>query len=544
MKTTRYVLAALSLVIALCAGAKTFNNEQKKLRLNIFEQLKDDGLTPKIDEDGDITFTKDGIKYYVIINETWNNPFLYTIFSGFAYDDDKDLTRKNIESLISVANQYKGLRMYCSDIAYEFSTDVLCKDGTIFKPTLDAIIKEQEKARNEINDIIGAGLAGVDLTGNKETIFERATTYYKNKDYSTAYKLFKYLADDGFAPSYSMLGYCYQDGLGVAKDEDLMVEYYQKAIDNGDTWISYNLGDYYYNKNRYDKALSLYTLCSGTDNVYRSDAYYMMGKINEEGRGIPVNLNKAIQSYRKSVEYSTELECNARLALIRLGQQIENPNDFVDISKSLLAGLTPQEMYKKGYEYENGLNNRTVSLPKAYGYYKAAADKNYPQSFAKMGEIYISRYYPFNDKAKSDKYYEKAYKMLKKRESYDANAAYQLGMLYKEGHGVTKNQDQAINSFKNAADKGNADANYELGLIYQEEMEPVDAFGCFVKAADRGHAKAMYEVAKAYETGKGTAHNREQAIIWYTKCSETDSHIAKEATAALKRLGQVDDEND
>ena len=544
MKATKHILALAALTLSFSGLAKTFNKEQQMLRLDIVKQLTADGLKPNIDEDGDVSFTKNDIKYFVILNENWNNPFIYTIYSGFQYDREKDFSRENMEALISLINQNKTVKLYCDDGGYTLRTDVLCKDGTIFKPTFDAIIKQQEKARKEIVETITNGLGGLDLTGNKETIFERAMGYYQDEDYYKSYKLFKYLADEGYAPAYSFLGVSYQDGLGVTKDEDLMVENYEKAIDNGETWIAYNLADYYYGKRKYDKALELYTLCSGSDNAFRSDAYYMIGQINEKGRGIPVNLTKAIQCYKKSVEYSTELESNARLALIRLEQQVENPADFVDISKSLLVGLTPQEMFEKGYEYEHGLNNRTVSLPKAYGYYKASADKNYPQSFAKMGEIYISDFYPFKDKAKSDKYYEKAYKIFKQREGYDADAAYQLGMMFKEGRGVSKDQAQAITYFKNAAERGNTEANYELGLIYQGEMEPVDAFDCFMKAADKGLAKAMFEVAKAYETGMGTGRNREQAISWYTKCSETDTSIANEASAALKRLGKVDDEKE
>lgn len=544
MKATKHILALAALALALSAGAKTFNKEQRMLRIDIVKQLTADGLQPNIDEDGDVSFSKNDIKYYVIINEKWNDPFIYTIYSGFPYDNEKDFSRENMEALISLANQNKTVKLYCDDFGYTLRTDVLCEDGTIFKPTFDAIVDQQEAARKEIVETITNGLGGLDLTGNKESIFERAMGLFHDEDYYKSFKLFKYLASEGYAPAYSLLGVAYQDGLGVTKDEDLMVENYEKAIDNGQIWTAYNLADYYYGKHKFDKALELYTLCSGNDNAFRSDAYYMIGLINEKGRGIPVNLTKAIQCYKKSVEYSTELESNARLALIRLDQPVENPNDFVDISKSLLIGLTPRDMYKKGYEYENGLNNRTVSLPKAYGYYKAAADKKYPQSYAKMGEIYISKFYPFKDKAKSDKYYEKAYKVFKQREGYDADAAYQLGVMFKEGRGVNQDQAQAISYFKKAAEKGNTEANYQLGLIYQKEMEPVDAFNCFMKAAEKGYGTAMFEVAKAYESGMGTGRNRKQAIAWYTKCSKTDSRVAKEASTALKRLGKVDDEKE
>lgn len=541
MKTPKHILTISAIILTFSVGAKTFNKEQLMLRLDIVKQLTADGLKPNVDMDGDVSFTKNDIKYFVILDDNWNNPFIYTIYSRFPYDSEKDFSRENMETLISLINQNKTVKLFCDDLGYTLRTDVLCKDGTIFKQTFDAIIKRQENARKEIVETITNGLGGLDLTGNKETIFERAIGLYQDEDYYKSYKLFKYLADEGYVPAYSFLGVSYQDGLGVAKDEDLMVENYEKAIDNGETWIAYNLADYYYGNRKYDMALELYTLCSASNNAFGSDAYFMIGQINEQGRGIPVNVTKAIQCYKKSVQYSTELESNARLALIRLEQQVENPTDFVDISKSQLVDLTPKDMYERGYEYEHGLNNHAVSLPKAYGYYKAAADKNYPQSFAKMGEIYISDFYPFRDKTKSNKYYEKAYKILKQRLYHDGESAYQLGIMFKYGRGVKKDMSQALAYLKESANKGKPEANYELGFLYKDELEYVEAFNCFKKAADKGYAKAMFEVAKAYEEGIGIDRNRKEAVYWYNKCSKIENPKRYDAKKSLVKLVQPTD---
>ena len=133
---------------------------------------------------------------------------------------------------------------------------------------------------------------------------------------------------------------------------------------------------------------------------------------------------------------------------------------------------------------------------------------------------------------------------MKQQESYSGDACYQLGMMYKDGLSVEKNPELVVSYFKMASSKGNPEALYELGLIYQNELERVEAFNCFMKAAEKGLPAAMLEVAKAYETGLGTSRNREQAINWYTKCENTNTSYSKVALDALKKMGRIDDEKE
>lgn len=539
----RYIIVLIVYMTVFLVHAN-LNTEQKQLRRDIVTALSSAGYKPNIDQDGDVFFTSDNIKYWVSVNENWNDPFIVTLYTEFPYNSDKERTKENVEACISVVNQYKTVKLYCKDLAYVLRSDILCKNVEVFKNTFEYIVSEQKKAQDYITETVASGLGGLDLTGNKDIIYDKAFALYLNEDYYQAFKLFDILANHNYALAYSMLGVMYENGRGVTKDENKMVLNYEKAIENGLSYCAYYLGAYYYDKKNYPKALEYLLQSSSNENPFRSESYFKIGQMNENGQGIARNLVAAIKNYKKSVEYSSELECDGRMALIRLGEQVEDPKDFEDISKAMLNGLTSEEMYNKGVEYENGLNNRTVSLPKAYGYFKAAAEKNNAKANVKMGEIYISKFYPFNDKAKSDKYYAKAFKTLKQQEGYSGDACYQLGMMYKDGLSVEKNPELAVTYFKTASSKGNADAYFELGLIYQNELERVEAFNCFMKAAEKGLPAAMLEVAKAYETGLGTSRNREQAINWYIKCEKTNTSYSKVASEALKKMGRTDSEKE
>lgn len=540
----RFLIFLTVFISSMAVFGKELNGEQLQLRRGIVSLLSSKGYNPNVDEDGDVIFYKDNVRYWVNVNENWDKPYLITVFVIYNYEPELGYGKNAMEAAISTINQRKTVKLFIEDYNYTLRSDIITKDIQLFNETFDAILSELEASHDDIMYIVNSGFGGIDLTGNKELLYNEALNLYNREDYYQAFKLFNFLAENGYPLAYSMLGMAYENGDGVAKDEKQMLKNYEKALENGQTWCAYNLGCYYYDKGNYQKALDYFKIASDTDNPFRSEAYFMIGKMFEDGKGVNKNLTQAIQNYRNSVEYSTELESNGRLALIRLGEQIEKPSEFKEISKSLLAGLSAEDMYQKGVEYENGLNNRTISLPKAYGYYKAAADRNHTDANLKMGEIYLSKYYPFKDKTKSDKYYSKAFKTLKQQEGVSGVANYHLGIMYKEGLGIEKNPDLAMGHFKNASEKGMPEANYELGLIYQQENEDVEAFNYFLKAAEKNVPAAMYEVGLSYLNGKGVNRNSENAAIWFRKCMKINSPFASEARRELRKMGSLDDEKE
>jgi TPR repeat protein len=72
--------------------------------------------------------------------------------------------------------------------------------------------------------------------------------------------------------------------------------------------------------------------------------------------------------------------------------------------------------------------------------------------------------------------------------------------MYSRGRGIDKNETEAAAWLQKAAEKGNRDAQYGLGMAYLkgkgvEKSEPT-GYGWLQKAADQGHEDAKKEVAK------------------------------------------------
>ena len=530
----------LSLLLASSVFAADLDVSQREFRLELLRALGIEGFNPDIDDDGDIKFKDGNITYYVSVDARWKDPFMIDFFTQIPYDDE--YTNAVMQNCISLVGQFKTVKLFCGSIAYVYRSEIFCLSAEAFKTSFKAILTQMRDAQAEVASIVEAGIGDLNLATDKDQIFARAKALYASEDFDKSFAVFKLLGSAGYAPAYRYLGESYENGAGVIANTGKMIQYYEKAIEEGDYWSAYKLADYYYGKKEYGKAYNLFLKCASNENENKSNAMFKLGYMQEHGLGVAANREQAEQSYRKSVQYATRLECDARLALMSMGVPVENKSEFVEATKVMLMGISsPQELYNIGYEYENGQNKRFVSLPKAYAYYKAAADRGYEKAYVKMGDIYISKYYPFNDKAKSDKYYQKAFKIYSQKADRSGEACYELGNMYKNGLGVARDMDQAKFYFKKGAMANDRNASYEYGLICKADLEYPEAFAYFNQAAEKAHVLAMYELAKLYEEGLGTDMNRSKAIEWYRKCTECDSSILPEARKALRRLGSRED---
>ena len=67
------------------------------------------------------------------------------------------------------------------------------------------------------------------------------------RDYAVAVGWFRKAADQGFAPAQLSLGVMYENGLGVTQDFTIAASWYRRAADQGDTSAQLNLGFMYEN---------------------------------------------------------------------------------------------------------------------------------------------------------------------------------------------------------------------------------------------------------------------------------------------------------
>ncbi|OPH84632.1 tetratricopeptide repeat protein [Nitrobacter vulgaris] len=106
----------------------------------------------------------------------------------------------------------------------------------------------------------------------------------------------------------------------------------------------------------------------------------------------------------------------------------------------------------------------------------------------------------------------------------DAAAAFEVGVRYAEGKGVTVNYDEAAKWYERAAHAGIVPAMFRLGTLHEKGLgasKDVDtARHYYIQAADRGNAKAMHNLAVLDADGGGKGADYTSAAQWFHKAAE------------------------
>ena len=229
-------------------------------------------------------------------------------------------------------------------------------------------------------------------------------------------------------------------------------------------------------------------------------------------------------------------------ALIKKGEE----NKAFKIFNSLIDENNMEVHYALGDLYSMSVYRRDV-LSKMFNRY-AHGDPEYPIK-------------------ESDKHYKKAFELAKKNKE-DPIAQRLLGDMHKRGVIVKKNfkesfttrRDfdgrllvkinfrQAFNWYKKAADNGDAQAQNELGDLYNRGLvasrEDILAFEKFKKAAKQGDIEAQFNLGQMYREGIFTIRDYEEALRWIKKSAEQGYAPAQTALGDIKSYGEDEEKKE
>jgi hypothetical protein len=101
-------------------------------------------------------------------------------------------------------------------------------------------------------------------------------------------------------------------------------------------------------------------------------------------------------------------------------------------------------------------------------------------------------------------------------EKGDADAQFQLGVMYESGQGVPPNDADAIKWYRQAAEQDDAVAQFNLGVMYAKGGAPnhAEAALWYRLAADYGLAGAQFNLGMMYVEGQGVPKDDVQALMW------------------------------
>ena len=106
----------------------------------------------------------------------------------------------------------------------------------------------------------------------------------------------------------------------------------------------------------------------------------------------------------------------------------------------------------------------------------------------------------------------------------EAEGQFKLGLCYATGTGVKKSLAMAAQWYRKAAEQGDVDAQCRLGDCYHNgegvEKDQAKAMSWYRKAAEQGDAESQYKLAEFYMRGECVTTDLTQSAAWYRKAAE------------------------
>lgn len=150
--------------------------------------------------------------------------------------------------------------------------------------------------------------------------------------------------------------------------------------------------------------------------------------------------------------------------------------------------------------------------------------------------------------------------------SGDPDAQYRLGLLYAEGKGGPQDKALALAWLQMAADGGSAEAvsalkriamregdagaQALLGEMYSQRRDYAQARRWYAQAAEQGHAQAQFKLGVLYDNCQGMLQDDEQARHWYEKAAaqgnagaQINLDMLSSKVADLYRQAKTGDDN-
>ena len=202
----------------------------------------------------------------------------------------------------------------------------------------------------------------------------------------------------------------------------------------------------------------------------------LLGQIYTEGVAVPRDLSRAADYYRRAAARG-------------------DTNGMFALGVALLAG-----------------RGVAVDRAEARKLFEAAAAHNHPGALYNLGVISIeSQAAP--DFAAAVTFFRRA------ADAGSADAAYSLGILYRQGRGVERDDRQAVSWFKRAADEGNIFALVEYGIMaFNGAGMTADesiAARAFLKAAQKNNPVAQNRAARLLVAGRGITADPVEGLKWH-----------------------------
>jgi TPR repeat protein len=314
------------------------------------------------------------------------------------------------------------------------------------------------------------------------------------------------------------LAFRYTTGDGVPIDLDIAKYYYDRAANLGDADAQVSLALLLHSDQAgvadIQRALALYERAAAEGHP---DALFNLGVTYEMGDRVPIDQNKAIRYYELAAESGHQ---GARFNLANYLRQRVDPNDqskavsyYSHAAKAGHIGAA----FNLAWMYHHGVGV-PVDADTALEWYRLAASGGDSEAALCAAELLLGD----GDEPTSANHEEGVRWLEKAAEAGNAEAQFNLGLVVDQSG---KHVHEAMVWYSRAAESGHVDALIALAEIYRDgagSVEPDMALAreFLTTAADRGSGEAAYELGELCSRGGLGTSAVDQAQHWYRKAAE------------------------
>ncbi|KAI8880317.1 HCP-like protein [Backusella circina FSU 941] len=363
---------------------------------------------------------------------------------------------------------------------------------------------------------------------NPISLYDRGMKLYTGscegvKNYSLSFFYIRKAAEKNHSQAIAQLGIIYLDGKAVEKDENEGIKWIEKSIELMDPYECYEQGIKFYNDKDYRiSLLYIKRAADGSD----SDARSHLGLVYLQGLGVEKNHEQAMEWFEQSTMNLHIFDC------MRKRMQFYNMVEVNSNFEVALLYLRKALLYLRKAAEENDEDAQSqLGIMYLQGF---GVEKNYDiavewivLSIKIMDKYGCYRYgmkFCFGIEVEKDYTIGLLYLQKAADESYGPAQA-QIGLMYLDGHGVSKNKSEGMKWINKSVKNMDIDECYDFGIRLYCHINSGERFGLafiFIKeAAERGYGLAQAFLGEMYHEGKGVQRNQDEALEWIRKSTRT-----------------------
>lgn len=293
-------------------------------------------------------------------------------------------------------------------------------------------------------------------------------------------------------------------------------------------------------------------------------AIYRVGYNYNTGTGVPKSLASAEYWHKRGARMGMG---ESMMSLSKADQE-EIRKERLQSAKTKAHNGDVEAQYTLAVAYRDGKDVKQSTALSEHWLAKAAR-RDMPEAMADLAEIYDDGQGTPRDTVRAKIYYMQLAKNKQEaavvvtrairaynNDDYDlafvlakpyADDGYNyaqniIGKMYNFGRGVPTSKDKALYYFKMAGDTGFAEAQHNLGFLYEYSYNnPVEAARWYRKSANQEHVRSLKSLALMYSSGRGVTKNYSKAAELYGRAAaagDVDAASNQKLALNLQRRDQ------